>query len=249
MKQQNSDGLRWHEYEMLAEAGLTSQATLTKLGGQSPSPYDSLNISYDVGDDDNNVSGNIDKICNTLNLPPLVFAQQVHGNNVVLIRRDPPTRPPVCDAMITDRPNMPLMIKHADCQAALLYDPIKRALGVVHAGWKGLVQGVYIATLRAMQEAFGTQKENILVAISPSLGPDSSEFIDYEKTFPKSFWEYQHKPAYFNLWEIARMQLQAGGVLSHHIEIASVDTFQAEKEFFSYRRNNKTGRNATLAAL
>ena len=141
------------------------------------------------------------------------------------------------------------MIKHADCQAAIFYDPVHHAVSCVHAGWRGNVQNIYAHAIAFMAGKFHSQPADILVCISPSLGPHFSEFKNYKTEFPESFWPFQIRPNYFNLWEISRTQLQECGILPHHIEIASICTYANEQDFFSYRRDKVTGRNATVVAL
>ncbi len=116
------------------------------------------------------------------------------------------------------------MIRHADCQATIFYDPEHNAIANVHCGWRGNVQNIYRATAFEMRKTFSSKPENILVGISPSLGPEKSEFINYRKEFPESFLPYEIKPTYFDLWAISRMQLEASGILPHHIEVASICT-------------------------
>ena len=142
------------------------------------------------------------------------------------------------------------MIKHADCQAAIFYDPEHRAIANVHCGWRGNVQNIYRETVREMRRHFASRPENILVAISPSLGPEKAEFINFKKELPEAFLPYQVKPTYFDLWAISRMQLESEGILSHHIQIASICTYSHPEDYFSFRRDNRvTGNHGTVAVL
>ena len=112
------------------------------------------------------------------------------------------------------------------------------------------MQNIYHAAVLKMCERFASKPENILVGISPSLGPDKSEFIHYRQELPETFLHYQIKSAYFDLWAIARMQLEEAGILPHHIQIASMCTYTQPADFFSYRRDNRiTGNHATVASL
>jgi copper oxidase (laccase) domain-containing protein len=111
----------------------------------------------------------------------------------------------------------------------------------VHAGWRGQVKQIYRITLDKMACVFGTRPEEVLVCISPSLGPDHSEFIHYQEELPTDFLLFQTKPTYFDLWAISQYQLESCGVLPHHIEIAKIDTYAHPDDFFSYRREKATG--------
>ena len=141
------------------------------------------------------------------------------------------------------------MIKHADCQAAIFYDPVHKALANVHCGWRGNVKNIYRVAVQKMKFTFGTNPKDLLVGISPSLGPDHSEFIHYQTEWPEEFWRFQVRPNYLDLWAIARDQLEQCGLLPHHIEVAGICTFANPQDFFSHRRDKITGRHATVAML
>jgi polyphenol oxidase len=140
-------------------------------------------------------------------------------------------------------------VRWNDCQAAILYDPIHRALANVHAGWRGNVQNIYRTAVQKMVHSFGSKPQDLLVGISPSIGPKHAEFKNYKSEFPEEFWEFQVKPTYFDLWQIARHQFESSGVLAHHIQIAEICTFDHPSDYFSYRRDKTTGRHATVAML
>ena len=141
------------------------------------------------------------------------------------------------------------MMKHADCQAAIFYDPVHHALANVHSGWRGNVKNIYQTTILKMASVFGTKPQDLLVGISPSLGPQHAEFKNYKVEFPEHFWSFQVCPEYFDLWAIARHQLEEAGVLPYHIEIAGICTYANKEDCYSYRRDKVTGRHATLAML
>lgn len=183
---------------------------------------------------------------NLLGTSHLSFANQVHGNEVKIAD---PSKIEDCDGLITDRKDLTLLVKHADCQAALFYDPVKRVIGNIHCGWKGSVQNIYQKTVEKFREIYGSNPKDLRVCISPSLGPDHAEFIHYEIELPKEFWSFQVKPSYFDFWAISRMQLLESGIEESHIEMAKMCTFCGETDFFSYRRDKKTGRHGTLIAL
>lgn len=184
-----------------------------------------------------------------LGINHLISTTQLHGKEVNCIQKSDEKIAP-CDGMITNLKKLGLMIFHADCQAAIFYDPIQKAVANVHAGWRGNVLNIYQETLLKMHSQFGTCPENVLVGISPSLGPCHAEFKNYKTEFPQTFWKYQVGSCHFNLWEIAREQLEHAGVLSHHIEVAALCTYDDQKHFFSYRRDKIKGKNnVTIAAV
>lgn len=170
--------------------------------------------------------------------------KQVHGTTLHLASSEEREG----DGLLTCTPNELLTIRHADCQAALFVDPVKRAIAAVHAGWRGQIAGMYEKTAYAMERHFGTSPSDLFVAIGPSLGPDSSEFIHYRVEIPESLWHYQRKPAYFDLWQLAEDQLLSIGIPKKQIEIARIDTAK-ESIFHSYRRDKNSLRQVTAAGI
>jgi YfiH family protein len=168
---------------------------------------------------------------------------------VLEITDNSPETLPDCDALITNIPNHLLMIKHADCQAALFYDPVQRAIGAVHSGWKGTVQNIYKATLEAMSNRYGSNPKDILVGISRSLGPTASQFINYKTELPEQFWSYRTDGDLFDFWKITTDQLLEAGITQQHIELAKICTNTNSNDCFSYRRQQTTGRHGTAIAI
>ncbi len=153
------------------------------------------------------------------------------------------------DGLVTAEKETGLLIRHADCQAAIFYDPVHQVLGNVHCGWRGSVQNIYQKMVDKMTDLYQTDPSDLIVCIGPSLGPDSAEFKHYKEELPESFWEYQIRPTYFDFWEISRMQLTNAGVPEEQIEIAEICTYENEAECFSYRRNKNTPHHGTLVGI
>jgi YfiH family protein len=141
------------------------------------------------------------------------------------------------------------MISHADCQAAIFYDPIQKAIANVHSGWRGNIQNIYASTILKMQQMYGSKPQNLLVCISPSLGPQSAEFTNFQNELPEAFWKFRTPPHHFDFWQISQYQLEESGVLPSHIQIAEIDTLSNPQDYFSYRHSKICGRNATVCAL
>lgn len=180
---------------------------------------------------------------------PLILGKQVHAKNVVMVTTAEQNLE-ACDGLMTQEKQLGLAVYHADCQAAIFYDPVRHVLATVHCGWKGNVQNIYAETIEKMQRESGCDPKDILVGISPSLGPDASQFINYRTELPEHFLPYQFKPLYFDLWAISRNQLLESGILPDHIEIAGLCTYSNPQDFFSYRREKSlAGRHITSAAL
>lgn len=249
--------IQWLEFELLAECPNLVHGVFLRHGGVSQHHCSSLNASFkNTGDCSHQVEENQKRMKEALGLKKLVVTDAIHHTHIQLVN-DCKAIVTDCDGLMTNQHSLALMATHADCQAAILYDPIHHAVANVHAGWRGQVKNIYREAISKMQQAFNTNPKEVLVGISPSLGPNSAEFKNFKDEFPKEFWSFQVKPAYFDLWAIARHQLESCGILSHHIQVAEIDTFAHPEDFFSYRRECKvsgrkeqvTGCHGTLAAL
>lgn len=233
----------------LASPGIM-HAVFTRRGGVSPPPWNSLNVSFGVADDEPNVRENRARLKVALGIPILVSCRQVHGERVALIDEEPGDDLEVegFDALISDRRGIGLMVQHADCQAILLSDPVKKAVGIIHAGWRGSIANIIKKTVEAMTASFASDPAELRAAIGPSLGPCCAEFVHYQQELPVDFHRFQVRPNYFDFWEISRMQLRWAGIRPSHIVVAGECTV-CSNDYFSYRRDKTTGRCGTIIGL
>jgi hypothetical protein len=249
MLRKNSGGVEWLEFEIFQEVPNFVHGVFLRHGGVSSEEFSSLNVGSFQGDDPKAIQENVEKIRAILGVPSLALARQHHSAVIQEVVSRNAEEVPLCDALITQEKGIGLLLNHADCQVAVMVDPIRRVLANVHAGWRGNVQNIYKNAVDALKRRFHSKPEDLLVGISPSLGPEASEFIHYRTEFPEEFVMFQHKLNYFNLWELGRWQLESCGILPHHIEIASMCTYANSADFFSYRRKKKSGRHGTAAAF
>lgn len=151
----------------------------TRHGGISPAPMDGLNLAASRGDDPANVAENFRRFCRAVGADPgaLVKNHQVHSSTVRTVTRadilPAPEAPGLFegDGLVTDVPGVCLTIFSGDCIPVLLYDPVRRAVGAVHAGWRGTAAGAAAQAVKALVERYSCQPENILAAIGPGIGP------------------------------------------------------------------------------
>ncbi|PCI92950.1 multicopper polyphenol oxidase [Candidatus Aerophobetes bacterium] len=254
MEKKVKKDLEWLEFELLKEFKEITHGVFLRKGGVSRAPFTSLNVGGAVGDDPKSVLENRKRISSALNLKKLVIGLQKHEDKVLEIDpyvTDSPQSvlPKSSDGIFTKKRKLGLCVFHADCQAALFYDPKKRVIANIHSGWRGNRQNIYERSVYALKEAYGVDPKDLLVCISPSLGPKASEFIHYKSEWPEEFHEYRMEKDNFDLWKMSYDQLRKIGIKNDHIEIAKICTFENEKDFFSYRRNRTSGRNATVIGL
>ncbi len=251
--QQDVSGLVFYQSPLLAAFPELVQGFFTRCGGNSREPYDSLNLSFSVGDRREAVAENRGLVQMALGLTALADANQEHGSREAVVAGNPQgtTRGTevAADILLTDQPGVGLLIKQADCQAVVFYDPGRRVVANVHCGWRGQVQNVLGAALARLQERFGCRPQDLYAAISPSLGPCCAEFRHFRRELPPDFWPYQVRPNYFDLWRLSRDQLLAAGLRAAHLDLAGLCTRCRTAEFFSYRRDKVTGRQGTVIGL
>jgi len=233
-------------YEQLAHG------IFTRHGGVSQAPYDTLNTSYDTDDRPECVRENLKIIKKSIGAEHLRFMNQVHGKNILVLHQDSLTRfrkTTKADAMITDMPGLALMVKQADCQAIIIFDPIKNVVANVHCGWRGNTYDILGSVVKRMSLDFGSKASDLIAAIGPSLGPCCAEFIDYKQIFPEEFKRFMVGDNYFDLLQISRWQLMEAGLKEENIEVSNICTRCRTDLFYSYRAEGITGRFTTVTML
>ncbi len=179
---------------------------------------------------------------------------QVHGTSVLLVKdRQQITETEKADAMITDVAGIGLLIQQADCQAILLYDPVRNVIAAVHSGWRGSVHNIIAQTIQYMQQNHAVRPSDITAVISPSLGPCCGEFVNYQAELPLDFHSFQTTKNHFDFQAISCRQLIRSGVDEKKIDTVKKCTV-CNTDFFSYRRavrrgDGQTGRNGSIIAL
>lgn len=246
--------------------------TTPREGGVSLPPYDNFNLSYNVGDDPHHVFKNQQLLHSALapTIGPTTWIElnQVHGTHVVWIDSLPDPSGDFdrriiqqTDAVITRLPGVYLTISHADCQAALIYDPVEKVIAAVHAGWKGLVAGIYQKVIQELL-THGSRAENLRIAISPSLGPCCSEFKNWQSELGDLGLLCRVEGSQdlrFNLVQLAEYFFQSFGVLQKFVQHFDMCTrcggrrggtgSRGIPSFFSFRRSHQTGRHLSGICL
>ena len=246
------NGVRLYRFPRLATFPGLIHGVFTREGGVSSGPYRSLNVSLAVGDLTFRVQENRRRVQETLGLQELINATQVHGLHEIVVsggQNAPGGTAPEADILITAQPGLGLLIKQADCQPVMFYDPERRVVANAHCGWRGQVAGILAATISRLALHFGSRPETLHASIGPGLGPCCAEFRNYQREFPPELWKYQVRPNYFDLWQLSFDQLTALGLKPENIEVAGLCTRCREEDFFSYRRDGITGRQAAVIAL
>jgi len=247
--------LELFQFDNLSKIAGVVHGISTRAGGVSQGRCASLNVSYTVGDDIENVEENLRRVAEAVGArrEDLFAAYQVHGRDVTVVEAETEARPR-CDVLVTRSPEKTLMLRYADCTPVLLADPKRRVVAAVHAGWRGSVVRAAGAAVEALRDRFGCQPGDIVAGIGPAIGPccytvgqDVVEaFADRPGLFARGDGGQR-----LDLWAANHQALVDAGVPSEQIEVAGICTECQSERFFSHRANGgqPAGRFAALIRL
>ncbi len=257
-----TEGVRYFTFEALSEVNIT-HAVFTRQGGISPHPWESLNVGGLVGDDPRRVIENRQRSFRAVGRTPetMYDVWQVHGNEVVFTDAPRPANTPhlKADAILTDRPEVTLFMRFADCVPVLLADPERQVVGLAHAGWLGTVKRTVAAAVNAMVEQYRSNPADIIACIGPSIGAHHYEVgpevveqvritfgLEARSLLVASNGDEQR--AQFDLWAANRLILEDSSV--RQIETAGLCTACHLEDWYSHRGEaGKTGRFGVLIGL
>ncbi len=230
----------------------------TRHGGVSAGAYDSANLAFHVGDDPGDVLRNHDLLAEALGYERnrLVHMRQIHSDRVVVADGSFGfDAPPECDALITDRNNAPLMVMSADCTPVLLYDPLSRSIGAVHAGRAGALKAILPKTIEAMERTYGASRADMRISMGPSIGgccyevnPAIAQEVR-DAGYPEAL-RLEGERVFLEVNAILLHQLREMEIGGEKIEMIEACTACRSDTYFSYRADaQKTGRIAGVIML
>ena len=256
------------EYPLFQKTGIVKSAFSTRLGGVSEGYYSSLNLSFDRGDDPARVLENFKRIGASMGVAveDMVLSKQTHTTNVRVVTEADKGKGVMrdrdytdVDGMITNVPGICLVTSYADCVPLYFVDPVKKAIGLSHSGWRGTVGKIGKNTVQLMQENFGSKPEDLLAAVGPSVCMDCYEVSEdvieqFKEDFEKKYWEdlfYKKENGKYqlNLWKANELIFLESGILPEHMAITNVCTHCNSKILYSHRTmgNNRGNLCAFLA--
>lgn len=243
--------LEYLTFPLLERIGVGKHLFTTRLGGVSRGAFSSMNLSFTRGDSEEAVLANYRRIAAVLDcaVGDMVASHQTHTINIRLMTRQDagkgilrPRDYEDVDGMITEEPGLVLVTYYADCVPLYFVDPVHRAVGLAHSGWRGTAGRMGECMVRAMEEHFGSRPEELYAAIGPSICRDCYEvsedvavqFADLPEnkivTQGRSAGKYQ-----LDLWLANRVILEQAGILPDHIAVTDICTCHNSEYLFSHR--------------
>ena len=257
------------EYPMLRETGIIRHGFSTRLGGVSEGCWASMNLSFERGDRPEAVMENFRRIGAELGVSceDMVLSQQTHTANVRVVtgadRGKGITRErdyTDVDGLITNEPGICLVTSFADCVPLYFVDPVKKAIGLSHSGWRGTVGKIGKRTVEMMGESFGSDPADILAAVGPSVCMDcyevSGDVIEKfrqvfdEKLWPELFYEKENGKCQLDLWKANELIFLESGILPEHMAVTNLCTHCNSEILYSHRAaGDKRGNLCAFLAL
>lgn len=247
--------------ELLDKIENINHAFTTRIGGLSQVPYNSLNLSSIL--ENENAFKNRKILADTLGFDSekLVLAQQVHSDNIHIFNLTDILEKifliQQTDSLITNIPNIPLMLLYADCLPILLAEKTGKAIATVHAGWKGTAQKIVMKTIEKMCDTFDLLPQNIVVAIGVGISKNFFEIQNETKeklelaSYTDKAFEFRNGKIFADLLEINKSQIIKAGVNKNNIDYnTQLCSYKDSDLFYSYRRDNQvTGRHGSVIWL
>ena len=248
------------QFPTLQKIDFVKHGFSTRLGGVSKEHCATMNLGYTRGDDPDDVTENYKRICKAMEIPMenLVFSDQIHETNIKVVSKEDTiadfmeefTRGEKkhvgFDGLVTNQPGVALVTSYADCVPLFFVDPVKKAIGLSHSGWRGTVKKMGAKTVEVMQKEFGTNPEDLICVIGPSICQDCYEvskdvYLSFKADFtneqveeillPKENEKYQ-----LDLWKANQLILREAGVPRENISVANICTCCNSTLLFSHRR-------------
>lgn len=267
LKRNQCEEVEYLTFPSLSSTGMVEHLFTTRLGGMSKGIFATMNMSFTRGDEKEAVDENYRRIAKVLHcgIQDFVLSHQTHTTNVRKVTRKDAGKGIVrerdyedVDGLITNIPGIVLVTFYADCVPLYFVDPVHRAIGLSHSGWKGTVAKMGAVTVKRMQEAYGSNPADIIAAIGPSICQScyevSADVIEqFKGTFPESevqqelFYEKENGKYQLNLWEANRMILMEAGIPESNISLTDICTCCNPEYLFSHRASH--GKRGNLAAF
>lgn len=253
-------------FPRLEETGAVLHGFTTRLGGVSKGDCSSMNLSFSRGDEEAAVYENYRRIAEAVGFSSesVVCSDQTHTTNVRRVGKEEkgcglysPRPYQDVDGLITNEPGVTLATFYADCVPLYLVDPVKKAVGLSHSGWRGTTGKIGKVTVEAMEREFGSRPEDILAVIGPSICQDCYEVSEdvaeaFREAYLPAVWKRlllkkENGKYQLNLWEACRENFLEAGIPEDNIVMPEICTCCNPSFLFSHRASK--GKRGNLAAF
>ena len=264
-EKKEKNGVTWFSCNGLSQVEGLIQGFSTRMGGVSEGYLSSMNLSFSRGDKEENVRENFRRIADAIGFSTenLVFSQQTHTTNVrVVDEKDrgkgfgKPLDYTDVDGLVTDVPGVVLATFYADCVPLYFADPVHRAIGLSHSGWRGTAGRIGQVTIEALHREYGTDPKDLICAIGPSICQTCYEIsedvaMEFEKEFSGHIPEILHRKEngkyQLDLWRTNEIILEEAGVKKEHVAVTNICTCCNSRHLFSHRASH--GKRGNLGAF
>ena len=254
------------QFKNLSATGIVKHGFSTRKGGVSTGIFSSMNLNFKRGDDPDAVLENYRRMADALDMrvEDMVLSDQTHTTNVRVITEEDrgkgilkPQDYSDVDGMITNVPGIVLVTSYADCVPLYFVDPVRKAIGLSHSGWKGTVGHIGQKTVWKMHEVYGSEPKDIVAAIGPSICQSCYEVSeDVAEAFKTNFAENEAEDIFLDkgngkyqldLWKANWYVLTDAGILPEHLSVTDLCTACHPDLLWSHRKTN--GQRGGLSAF
>lgn len=260
------DGVEYLSYPLLEKTGMVNHGFSTRIGGVSEGVCSSMNLNFARGDKEEAVRENFRRIAAALDVKVenMVFSKQTHTTNVRVVTEEDRGKGTVkpldydqVDGLVTNIPGLCLATFYADCVPLFFVDPVQKAIGLSHSGWRGTVGKIGKITVETMRKEYGTDPADVLAAVGPSICQKCYEVsedvieqfrINYEqKYWEELFYKKENGKFHLNLWKANEIVFGEAGIKAEHIAVTNVCTCCNPDVLFSHRASH--GKRGNLGAF
>lgn len=267
MKLNEKGNLKYYTFENIEKTNMVKHCFSTKFGGVSKGFYESMNLSF-RDDIKENVIKNYEIICSGIGVDykNVVFSSQIHEDKIYKVTKEDVGKGLLrqsnikgYDALITNEKDIALVTFYADCVSIFIVDPINKAIGIAHSGWRGTVKEIGAKTIKQMNKIYGSNAKDLIVGIGPSIekccfqvGKEVVETFKKDLPFSEKYiFNDTIKDKYkIDLQGIIKQTLINSGVLEKNIEVSELCTMCNNEMFFSHRfMGNERGSLAGIISI
>lgn len=249
-----TDGLHYLSFPILERTGMVNQGFSTRLGGVSEGKFATMNFTFTRGDNPDHVLENYRRMASVLevDLDKMVLSYQTHTTNVRKVTAEDAGKGLIrereykdVDGLITNVPGITLVTFYADCVPLYFLDPVKKAIGLSHSGWRGTVHRMGQVTVEAMIREYGSKPEDLIACVGPSICQACYEvgievIEEFKEAFHKKywkdlFWERKNGKYQLDLWRANEIILVESGLKPNQIQTTDICTHCNPDYLFSHR--------------